>query len=456
MKRAALIRILLAPVLLLLILVFANGLSQNIEQGFAAQDIATEGWFIRDGQRYYYEGQGRLHTGELIDSGARYYFDGEGVMLTGWQLRDGQTYYYASGGAMVYGEQQIDGGRYYFNENGSMFTGWQQTEHGTYYYNSDGQIHFGELVLAENTYYFDDQEGMLLTGWVHKNDQTFYYDQTGRLLSGEQELDGFKYLFDTETAAMKTGWICRDGVNYYYNEEGHQVFGRQIIADEVCYFDDTSGGYIGHFDPSRPMVALTYDDGPAAATSRILDILEQHHARATFFVVGNRVSYYPSTIKRAFDLGCEMASHTYQHCYLIDLNPEQMASQLAQTSEAVAAITGQRTALLRPPGGKYNDTVKAAVGMPIIMWNIDTRDWETKDAQKTADAVLNHVKDGDIILMHDLYDATADASAILIPALIERGYQLVTVSELSGYRGGIQNGAVYYQMPPLSPIPVGN
>ncbi len=98
---------------------------------------------------------------------------------------------------------------------------------------------------------------------------------------------------------------------------------------------------------------------------------------------------------------------------------------------------------MRPPGGNYNGTVASTVGMPLILWSIDTLDWKTRNAAATQAAVLNHVKDGDIILMHDLYGPTAEASKVIIPELINRGYQLVTVSELADCRGGMLNGMVY-------------
>ena len=99
---------------------------------------------------------------------------------------------------------------------------------------------------------------------------------------------------------------------------------------------------------------------------------------------------------------------------------------------------------MRPPGGCVNDTVKSQTGMPMILWSIDTLDWRTRNAASTKTAVLDHVKDGDIVLMHDLYEATANASTTIIPTLVERGYQLVTVSELAECRGGMKDGCLYY------------
>ncbi len=207
-------------------------------------------------------------------------------------------------------------------------------------------------------------------------------------------------------------------------------------------------------DPNLPMVALTFDDGPnAGPTGRILDSLEKNGARATFFVVGDRVSANAASILRAHQLGCEIGNHTYGHKYITKLSAEGLASQLDKTNQLVAGVTGVSPVLMRPPGGFYDSASLSVVGgrgMSAIMWSIDTRDWQHRNAQKTIDEVLSKVKDGDIILMHDLYSATADAAEVLIPELKARGYQLVTVSELASYRGGAAPGKIYSRFRPTS------
>lgn len=200
-------------------------------------------------------------------------------------------------------------------------------------------------------------------------------------------------------------------------------------------------------DPTKPMVALTFDDGPAPSTSRILDALEANGARATFYMVGNRMNSYQDTVRRVAALGCEIGSHTWGHNYITKLGNEGLQSNLNQFNTALTQIAGVRAATMRPPGGFVNDASKQALasyGVPAILWSIDTLDWKTKNAQKTINTVLTEVKDGDIILMHDLYSTTADATVVLIPELISRGYQLVTVSELASCRGGMQAGQVYH------------
>lgn len=205
-------------------------------------------------------------------------------------------------------------------------------------------------------------------------------------------------------------------------------------------------------DPSRPMIALTFDDGPrTSVTSRILDSLQANGGRATFFMVGSRVDSNADVIRRMAAQGCEVANHTYDHKYITKIGADGIRSQVGSTNQKIQAVCGVAPTLLRPPGG-YKDAASLAVlgsmGMPAVMWSIDTRDWQHKNSQKTIETVLSQVKDGDIILMHDIYDPTADAAVTLIPELTARGYQLVTVSELASYRGGMQPGHSYSQFRP--------
>lgn len=205
--------------------------------------------------------------------------------------------------------------------------------------------------------------------------------------------------------------------------------------------------YAAGIDPSKPMVALTYDDGPSARnTPKILATLKANGARATFFMVGKMAEKHPDIVAQMVEQDCEVANHTYDHTMMSKVDAAELVRQLEQTNQVVADASGISPVLMRPCGGEWNDELMGAVGsisMPAVLWSIDTLDWKTKDAQNTVNTVLEQVKDGDIILMHDLYDATAQASETLIPELINRGYQLVTVSELASYRGGILPGKNY-------------
>lgn len=208
----------------------------------------------------------------------------------------------------------------------------------------------------------------------------------------------------------------------------------------------------GEIDPLKPMVALTYDDGPSKnSTPRILETLRANGGRATFFMVGNRAEKNGAVIRQMVSQGCEVANHTYDHTLMSKVDPAELERQLMMTNQVVANAGGVTPVLMRPCGGDTNDAgmgVAGAISMPAVLWSIDTLDWKTRDAEKTVSAVLDHVKDGDIVLMHDLYETAADASDVIVPELIRRGYQLVTVSELASYRGGMTPGNSYYKFRP--------
>lgn len=201
-------------------------------------------------------------------------------------------------------------------------------------------------------------------------------------------------------------------------------------------------------DPDKPMVALTFDDGPdSVSTNLILDTLDEYEARATFFVVGYKIKENETTIKRAYDIGCEIGSHTYNHVDLTTLNISQSKAQINNTNKAIKAITGQKRVLLRPPYGAVNEEILKEVTTPIILWSIDTEDWITREPDNTVKNVMNNVKDGSIILLHDSYEETAQATVELIKQLTEEGYQLVTVSELGYHKlGGLAKGVKYGAM----------
>lgn len=245
-----------------------------------------------------------------------------------------------------------------------------------------------------------------------------------------------------------TDWV-RNG-----EEAGVSGAGLRVDGIRLSVVKKQEGGisYAANIDPSKPMVALTYDDGPSAKnTPRILATLKENNARATFFMVGKQAAKNTGLVAQMVEQGCEVANHTYDHTMMSKVDPVELTRQLEMTNQVVADASGVSPVLMRPCGGERNDAGMNAVGsisMPAILWSVDTLDWKTRDAQNTVNTVLEQVKDGDIILMHDLYEATAQASETIIPELIRRGYQLVTVSELASYRGGMLPGRTYSRFRP--------
>ena len=215
----------------------------------------------------------------------------------------------------------------------------------------------------------------------------------------------------------------------------------QAAAQQSTGQSQTTDG----IDPSKPMVALTFDDGPQPSVgNRIMDCLAQYGGKATFFMVGERVGSYKTEVQRMVAEGHEVANHTMNHKYLQKLGAAQIQAQVNNGNDAIQAACGVRPTLLRLPGGNHNAAVLANAGMPMIQWNVDTLDWKTRNADKTVAAVLNHVKDGDIILMHELYGATGDAVARIVPELHKRGFQMVTVSQMAAAKGrSLEAGKLY-------------
>lgn len=145
------------------------------------------------------------------------------------------------------------------------------------------------------------------------------------------------------------------------------------------------------------------------------------------------------------EIGCELGNHSYDHPKFTKISIADMQAQINDTNRAIEAITGEPASVLRPPYGLINEDVKQNVGMPMILWSVDTLDWKTRDTQATIDAVLENAGDGDIVLMHDIHEPTVNAAIELIGKLQDQGYSLVTVSELAKARGyELVNGEKYF------------
>lgn len=184
-------------------------------------------------------------------------------------------------------------------------------------------------------------------------------------------------------------------------------------------------------DPEKKLIAFSFDDGPSRKnTEKILKALDKNNARATFFMLGQNAKYYPDLVKKVEESGNEVAGHSWNHPLLTKLGKKGVKKQMSQMNEAIASVTGSDVGLLRPPYGSINGTVKKTVKDPLILWSIDTLDWKTLNADKTADAILKQAKDGDIILMHDIHAPTVEAVKKVLPKLEKKGFQVCTVSEL--------------------------
>lgn len=198
---------------------------------------------------------------------------------------------------------------------------------------------------------------------------------------------------------------------------------------------------------ARPQIALTFDDGPSNVTERVLDVLEKAGAKATFFVLGERVALHAPQLRRMVANELQIGNHTWSHNCISGIGEDELRGTLARTDDAIRQACGVTSEAMRPPGGVCSDaalSVLTEMGLPAVFWNVDPRDWETQDAQKTIDHVLDKAADGRIVIMHDIYESTADAVETLVPELVSRGFSLVTVHELAEGRGGMQLGERHY------------
>ena len=193
-------------------------------------------------------------------------------------------------------------------------------------------------------------------------------------------------------------------------------------------------------------MALTFDDGPSGRfTRQLLEGLEQRGVKATFLLCGYRVKEDPKTTQRIFNAGHEIGVHGFSHKSMGNMSKKDVLEELRQTMDLLPE--GCEPVFFRAPGGQVTPAVKAAAkeaGLSIINWSVDPRDWATRDATSVVQAVVTDVADGDVILLHDMCGSSVEAALSIVDALLQRGFQFVTASELAALRNTLpQPGLVY-------------
>jgi peptidoglycan/xylan/chitin deacetylase (PgdA/CDA1 family) len=190
-------------------------------------------------------------------------------------------------------------------------------------------------------------------------------------------------------------------------------------------------------------LALTFDDGPSAATTpQVLAVLAKHHVHATFFLVGSHVHGNEQLLRRMYQDGHEIGNHSWSHPDLTALPVDQLELQYGKTQQAITAAGVPAPTLFRPPYGAVNDTVRAHIPMTLIFWNVDPEDWRQKTAQEVVDKVENNIRPGRVVVLHDSHQPTTDALDHLLADLQAANYQLVTISQLFNLAPG-QRGSFY-------------
>lgn len=196
------------------------------------------------------------------------------------------------------------------------------------------------------------------------------------------------------------------------------------------YSNDITEEESENFFEDKKRVALTFDDGPGEGTLRLLDGLRERNAKATFFVVGEKAEQYPDTVRKMKEDGHLIGNHTYTHVQMNTLSCEAAVAEVKKTSELIESITGEGTGYLRPPYGECTKKMKQELDMFIVLWDVDPLDWSIQNEDSVVNRVLADVEDGDIILLHDIFDTSVAAAFRIVDALQKEGYEFVTVEEL--------------------------
>ena len=267
--------------------------------------------------------------------------------------------------------------------------------------------------------YKDNEKDNILIDYDYYDKDNMYY------------LTFYKYI-------LENGKVNSNSDSFFINMNDNIV---NKIDNTVYEFDFVTGRNV---DSDKKLVALTFDDGPNYNTNKILDILNKYHVPATFFVLGSRIKGNEYILEKMKISGMEIGNHTYNHLLLTKYKEDKVKSEINNTSNLIFEVTGKYPTLFRPSYGSCNKMIRSIVDTPIIIWDIDTLDWKYHNSRRISSRVINKVKDGDIVLMHDIYSATANALEIIIPSLKSKGYTFVTVSDLFYYKNiPLEKGKVY-------------
>lgn len=203
---------------------------------------------------------------------------------------------------------------------------------------------------------------------------------------------------------------------------------------------DTSG---------QKLIAFTFDDGPGPYTKTLIEELNKRGAKATFFMLGQRAENYGETIKFMYESGHQLGSHTYSHKDITKISNDEFLSEMQRTDDAIKSACGQPASAFRPPYGAYNAEKLGLQDKTPTHWSVDTMDWKTKNAESVKNHILTHAKDGSIVLMHDIYETSAQGAIAAIDALQAEGFKFVTVNELVTRNGDpITTHEIYFSCVP--------
>lgn len=302
-------------------------------------------------------------------------------------------------------------------------------------------IYTGKNIYKIKTYAYDENIGKFLSiDNIVSDLDVLDYDVKTEILNKYRDADmdflaSFSYDYFTIDGENLTVYFNPEDIGDEYDEVIYLdiplntldlLFDTQSETDNNLYFDLKKR----NIDPDNKVIALTFDDGPSKYTNEIIDILKKNNAVATFFVVGNRLSFYEDTLKNMLNTGNEIGNHSYSHKWLNRLSKDEFILEINNTQNEVKRITGYAPKIFRPTYGGYSDKLKSYTDLTFVLWDVDSNDWKVKNADKIYDNITKNAFDGSIVLMHDNHRYAAESLDKVIKKLKEEGYSFVTVSEL--------------------------
>lgn len=269
-----------------------------------------------------------------------------------------------------------------------------------------------------------------------------------------KELLNLKYPdFVTENADIENGVynIRKNEIVAKFNTKEFGKISIKINNNEIksllnynAYLDENYKNETFKITPDKKLIAFTYDDGPSIYDKQIVDALKGAHATATFFEVGNRMDDYVDEINYINQNNMEIGNHTFNHKILYELEMKDALNEVLSVNEKYQSITSKSLYIFRPSYGALNENVIDKINMPIVQWSIDTLDWKSRDAKKVYNKIIKNPRDGDIVLMHSLYESTLLATKNSLKDLYKKGFVVVSVSELAKYKSiTLENGKIY-------------
>ncbi len=276
----------------------------------------------------------------------------------------------------------------------------------------------------EKGFTFNDkwlEEGIKPT---EENYHNIYFDKTGMIIVFPQ----YQIVYGS-VGEIKVR-LSYEQINFLLKETYQNNYNDEIIGDIIPETRDLEKY------KNKKLVAFTFDDGPnTKTTTRLLDGMKEYDAKVTFFVLGSRVPYHAEVLKRAYQEGNQIGTHTQNHKNLNLLSDSEFLEEINNSVSEIKKVIGVEPTLLRPPYGNITPHIKNQILMHTILWNVDSIDWKLKDRYLIKEEILKNVSDGSIVLLHDIYTESVEGALLAMEELEKEGYAFVTIDEMVKLKG---------------------